>query len=290
MRQAMMHTWIIRTCCAIVACVASLGGAVIAAPASYPIPFDKHSDFSGFVAAYPNGQPGLALKADGLQLPWIVLVHLVATKPATDEEAAEAAYKTIFIKNPGLKYPSGGEYVVVVVFEPKVAAEKIPYSAFIFTRLANGHWQDRFTVNPADLHAISRLAFSSPAMDRYPIPFTSTPDWSGFTNRPPQTGGTASSNVLGHTLVVLTRTSDAITNPDVAAANAYGYLFKNDHRLPKGAFYILFRFYGPSNAAGFHPEYAYVFARDSAGRWKPRHVTKEELTAIECAVGRCPNI
>ncbi|HEX3458221.1 MAG TPA: hypothetical protein VHR97_09740, partial [Candidatus Baltobacteraceae bacterium] len=55
-----------------------------------------------------------------------------------------------------------------------------------------------------------------------------------------------------------------------AADLAYQNLFRNAKRLPAGPLYAVVMVYGPPNFFGAHPEYAYVFKRDSQETgWKP---------------------
>ena len=129
------------------------------------------------------------------------------------------------------------------------------------------------------------------ATETYLVPYNNTPDWSGFGSNPPTTAaGVMRSRVLGRLVVLVFMNSTKTLDRDVAVHLAYGNLLKNAQRLPKGALYVLFIIYGPANFIGVHGEYAYVFPRDSEDHWQLRLVSEKELLAIECAVGRCPNL
>lgn len=279
-------------CCAIVIVALSPARSAIASNSEYPIPFDSRSDAKGYVYAYPSGPSALAIKTKGLQLPWIVLGWFIFATTMTDEAAAQRAYRDVLVKKAGLKYRPIGEYVVVIFFSPKASDGKIPFTLFLFTRDVNGRWQKRRTTSRAELSKIVYLVFHSPpAMESYPIPFNSEPDWRGFAINAPGNGGyKVSSSVLGHFVIVTYATSRETLSESDAAGIAYRALFKNAHLLRRGAAYIVSIIYGPSNSLGVHPEYAYIFARDAADHWTPRLVSEKELTAIECAIGRCPNI
>ena len=129
------------------------------------------------------------------------------------------------------------------------------------------------------------------ASEAYLVPYNNTPDWTGFGSNPPTTAaGVMRSRVLGRLVVLVVINSTKTLDRDAAAHLAYGNLLKNAQRLPKGALYVLFIIYGPGNFIGVHGEYAYVFPRDSDDHWRPRLVSQKEIVAIECAIGRCPNI
>jgi hypothetical protein len=128
------------------------------------------------------------------------------------------------------------------------------------------------------------------ATETYPVPYKNTPDWRGFGSNPPKNeAGVMRSRVLGHLVVLVIINSTKPLDPHAAAHLAYRNLL-NNVRLPKGALYVVFIIYGPANFIGAHAEYAYVFARDSEDHWRPRLVSEKELVAIECAIGRCPNL
>lgn len=141
------------------------------------------------------------------------------------------------------------------------------------------------------LFVIGLVLDKATATETYPVPYNNTPDWRGFGSNPPTTGaGVMRSRVLAHLVVLAFINSTRTLDPDVAAHLAYKNLLANVQRLPKGALYVLFIIYGPANFIGAHAEYPYVFARDSEDHWRPRLVSEKELTAIECAIGRCPNL
>jgi hypothetical protein len=140
--------------------------------------------------------------------------------------------------------------------------------------------------------AISQLfsMATATAGEPYPLPYDNTPDWRGFgTDPPPSEARILGAPVFAHFLAVVVIDTTKIIDQDSAAKRAYKNLFDNEHHLPPGAGYVAFIIYGPANALGVHTEFAYVFARDTSNRWH-RRVSEKELTAIECAIGRCPNL
>lgn len=74
-----------------------------------------------------------------------------------------------------------------------------------------------------------------------------------------------------------------------AARIAYDNLFhQNLQHLGHGDCYIVIVVYGPPDASGTMPEYAYVFTRNS-NHWRTRNqITRPELAAIEAALGNEP--
>lgn len=148
-------------CFAFVICLSSLVRSAIASNLGYPIPFDKREDISGNASEYPSGPPGLALKTYGLKLPWVILVHRTVAKAILSEDAAQVAYKTVFLTIAQTRYPRDGEYVVVVLFGPK-GPQGIHYVAFIFARNAAGHWKARLVTTPDELRKIVYVVFRSP--------------------------------------------------------------------------------------------------------------------------------
>jgi hypothetical protein len=148
-------------CFAFVICLSSLVRSAIASNLGYPIPFDKREDISGNASEYPSGPRGLALKTYGLKLPWVILVHRTVGKAILSEDAAQLAYKTVFLTIAQTRYPRDGEYVVVVLFGPK-GPQGIHYVAFIFARNAAGHWKARLVTTPDELRKIVYVVFRSP--------------------------------------------------------------------------------------------------------------------------------
>jgi len=148
------------------------------------------------------------------------------------------------------------------------------------------------TTSRAELVRSCTSCFTAPPQWRaIPYRLTANQIWRGFAINAPGNGGyKVSSSVLGHFVIVTYATSRKTLSESDAAGIAYRALFKNAHLLRRGAAYIVSIIYGPSNSLGVHPEYAYIFARDAADHWTPRLVSEKELTAIECAIGRCPNI
>ncbi len=147
--------------CALIFCALSLGRSALASNDEYPIPFDARSDLKGDAPVYPTGPTSLALKANGLRLSWIILVHRSFDQALSNDEAAQKVYKAVFVTNADVKYPSGGAYVVMVLFYPKVAEGKIPFVAFIFTRDATGKWEPRFSMSPEETKKIAAIVFHS---------------------------------------------------------------------------------------------------------------------------------
>jgi hypothetical protein len=137
------------------------------------------------------------------------------------------------------------------------------------------------------------------ANNRYPIPFVVQPDWEGVTsalpNAPHPSAAVMRRHVLGHAVIVVrlvsggTPPANAPPSQVVAARVAYANVFKNAKRLPRGDVYVVMTLYGHPTLLGIRPEYAYIFARTSGG-WEPRPLPEKELTAIECDLGRCPNL
>jgi hypothetical protein len=125
------------------------------------------------------------------------------------------------------------------------------------------------------------------ATNKYPVPFSDKPDWHGFIVNPP--AGFAAvlrARVMAHALVLVTLNSSAKIDQHKAATLAYQNLFSNASRLPAGPLYVVVTVYGPRNFIGTHPEFAYVFRRDTAPNgWKARLVSEPEVTAIQCALG-----
>jgi hypothetical protein len=147
--------------CALIFCTLSLGRVALAANDGYPIPFDERSDLKGYAPVYPSGPTSLALKTHGLRLSWIILVHRAFDQALSSEAAAQKVYKALFVTNADVKYPSGGAYVVMVLFYPKVAEGKIPFVAYIFSRDAAGRWEHRFAASPEDVKKIASVVFHS---------------------------------------------------------------------------------------------------------------------------------
>lgn len=125
----------------------------------------------------------------------------------------------------------------------------------------------------------------------YPIPFDDKPDWQGFASRVPadEAGIVRATQVMKHMVLLITITVSEVDNSK-AAGIAYKVLFSNTTRIPAGPLYAVVVIYGPPNSLGLYPDYAFVFRRDSgSNHWLPRRVTRKELIAVECAIGRCPN-
>jgi TonB family protein len=126
------------------------------------------------------------------------------------------------------------------------------------------------------------------AKSDYPIPFNAESDVSGtHIGTPPVFGvGMGKTPVLNHKLVVAVQVSRQTLSPQSAAIAAYEFLFTyNVKRMPAGAVYIDVIVYEPPNALGAFPFSGYVFSRDSDNRWQSRPVSKNEITAIEEALG-----
>jgi hypothetical protein len=126
------------------------------------------------------------------------------------------------------------------------------------------------------------------ATNKYPVPFSDKPDWHGFIVNPPASFATVlHARVMAHALVLVTLNSSGTVDQHKAAALAYQNLFSNTSRLPAGPLYVVVMVYGPPNLIGAHPEFAYVFRRDTTSvGWKARLVSEPELDAIHCALGQ----
>lgn len=86
---------------------------------------------------------------------------------------------------------------------------------------------------------------------------------------------------MAHALVLVTLNLSATIDQHKAGTLAYQNLFNNASRLPAGPLYVVVMVYGPPNFFGAHPEFAYVFRRDtSSNGWKARPVSEPELDAI----------
>ena len=125
------------------------------------------------------------------------------------------------------------------------------------------------------------------ATNKYPVPFSDKPDWHGFIVNPPASfAAVLHARVMAHALVLVTLNSSGTIDQHEAATLAYQNLFSNTSRLPAGALYVVVMVYGPPNFIGAHPEFAYVFRRDSTPNgWEPRLVSESEVKAIQCALG-----
>lgn len=126
------------------------------------------------------------------------------------------------------------------------------------------------------------------AANKYPIPFSDHPDWQGFiSNTPANASAILRAHVMTRLVIVVTLNAGQIIDNHSAANLAYQNLFSNAARLPTDPLYVVVTVYGPPNFIGVHPEYAYVFKRESEQKgWKPRPVSERELIALECAAGK----
>jgi hypothetical protein len=141
--------------------------------------------------------------------------------------------------------------------------------------------------------ALFCLQATTSANNRYPIAFSDTADWRGLvTSPPPDAAAVMRARVMSHSVVLVTLTSIDPIDDHKAARLAYTNVFSNVGRLPAGPLYVVVVVYGPASLMGAYPEYAFVFERDSTKNgWRPRPVPgKKELSAIECAIGQCPNL
>lgn len=141
--------------------------------------------------------------------------------------------------------------------------------------------------------ALLRLDCAAQAGNAYAVPFYDKPDWYGFTTAPRASGAgiVHTAPVMNHLIILVTINSPKTVDSHIAARIAYENLFGNLRQLPAGPLYIVVVIYGPLNSINLHPQYGFVFKRNSgrSGGWIPRPISDKELLAVQCAIGQCPN-
>lgn len=130
------------------------------------------------------------------------------------------------------------------------------------------------------------------AANTYPIPFDSKPDWSGTSSQYPQTP-TAQLLVtygLKHNIVLVHTYSKNALDDERASRLAYKFIFVEHAKTkwPTNGVYVVLGVFGQPDAHGEMRTWGYIFERDSAEHWKPRHVSREEMAKIESIVFHGP--